>query len=94
MIAKANEVMNIFYLSDEERATYLVASLYESDRASMLGESKREDIAEGIEKGFYDAKMETAKNCLALSLPFATITKITGLSEKEIEGLKDVSKKL
>ena len=94
MIAKANEVMNIFYLSDEERVAYLMASLYESDRASMLGESKREGIAEGIEKDFYDAKMETAKNCLALSLPFATITKITGLSEKEIEGLKDVSKKL
>ena len=51
MIAKANEVMNIFYLSDEERQAYLAASHYESDRASMLGESKREGIAEGMLKG-------------------------------------------
>ena len=51
MIAKANEVMNIFYLSDEERAAYLAASLYESDRASMLGETKRKGIAEGMAKG-------------------------------------------
>ena len=100
MIEKANEVMNIFYLSDEERAAYLAASLYESDRASMLGESRRKGIAEGMargmakgiekgkeegrEEGSYKTKLETAKKCLDMKMPIETIEELTGLTKKEI----------
>ena len=99
MIAKANEVMNIFYLNDEERAAYLAASLYESDRASMLGESRRKGIAEGMakgiakgreegrEEGIYTKAIETARNCLTLKMPLETISTITGLSMEEIAKL-------
>ena len=99
MIAKANEVMNIFYLSDEEREAYLASSHYESDRASMLGESKREGIAEGmargraegikrgIEKGSYNNKIETAKRLLDMGLSLPDIAKATTLSESEIKNL-------
>ena len=103
MIAKANEVMNIFYLSDEEREAYLASSHYESERASMLGESKREGIAEGIaegmargraegikrgiEKGSYNNKIETAKRLLDMGFALPDIAKATTLSESEIKNL-------
>jgi len=95
MMAKANEVMNIFYLSDEERAAYLAASLYESDRASMLGESRRKGIAEGMAKGIekgreegsYNNKIETAKRLLDMGFSIPDIARATTLSESEIKNL-------
>ncbi len=99
MMAKANEVMNIFYLSDEERAAYLAASLYESDRASMLGESRRKGIAEGMargmakgiekgkEEGSYNNKIETAKRLLDMGFSIPDIVRATTLSESEIKNL-------
>jgi len=41
-------------------------------------------IKQGIKQGSYDAKIETAKNCLNIKMPVETIAKITGLTEKEI----------
>ena len=91
MIAKANEVMNIFYLNDEERAAYLAASLYESDRASMLGETRRKGIAEGMAKGraegIYTKAIETARNLIEMGMAAQNISKATGLSMEEIAKL-------
>ena len=42
---------------------------------------------EGITQGREEGKFETARNCLSLNLPLATISKITGLSIEEIEKL-------
>ena len=42
---------------------------------------------EGIEKGLHAKAIETARNCIALKMPVATIAKITGLTEEEIERL-------
>ena len=68
MIAKANDVMDIFYLNEKERAAYQAALRYESDRVSMLKETEEKAI-------------ETAKNCLTLNINIETISKITGLTQ-------------
>ena len=44
----------------------------------------KQGIKQGIQQGSYDAKIETAKNCLNIKMPVETIAKITGLTEKEI----------
>jgi len=80
MIAKANDVMNMFYSNEKEREAYRLASKYECDRISMLKETERKSMAQGA----YNTKLETARNCLALNMPIETISKITGLMPEEI----------
>lgn len=51
VMAKANEVMNSFYLDDKERERYIAAGRYESDRISMIHESERKGLERGIQQG-------------------------------------------
>lgn len=51
VMAKANEVMNNFYLDDKERERYMAAGRYESDRISMIHESERQGMEQGIRQG-------------------------------------------
>ena len=51
VMAKANEVMNNFYLDDKERERYMAAGRYESDRISMIHESERQGLEQGIRQG-------------------------------------------
>ena len=41
VMTKANNVMDIFYLDEQERRRYEAAWEYESDRLSMINESER-----------------------------------------------------
>ena len=77
VMAKANKVMDIFYLDEQERRRYEAAWEYESDRLSMISESERKGLergkllglaegkslglAEGESRGSRQAKLETAK---------------------------------
>ena len=55
----------------------------------MIRNTELEEATEaGIEKGSQENAIQNAKNALALGLDFETISKITGLSTKEIEKLK------
>ena len=47
----------------------------------------KEGIEAGISQGSQQAKIETAKNLLSMSLPIENIAKATGLSIKEIQDL-------
>ena len=51
VMAKANEVMNNFYLDDKERERYMAAGRHESDRISMIHESERQGLERGIRQG-------------------------------------------
>ena len=51
VMVKANEVMNNFYLDDKERERYMAAGRYESDRISMIHESERRGLEQGIQRG-------------------------------------------
>ena len=57
--------------------------------------AKNEGIAQGISQGFqqgeYQAKVETAKNLLAMNLSIENIAKATGL---DINSIKDLTKSI
>ena len=100
VMAKANEVMNNFYLDDKERERYMAAGRYESDRISMIHESERQGMErgikqgleqgirqgkqEGLEEGSHQKAIETAKNLLSIGLSIENIAKVTGLGTQEV----------
>ena len=89
MIAKANNVMDIFYLNEKERAAYQAAWRYESDRVSMLKETEEKALAKGREEGIKEGIINTAKNLITMNIPIENIAKATGLTQEEIAKLKN-----
>ena len=103
VMAKANKVMDIFYLDEQERKRYEAAWEYESDRLSMINESERKGLergkllglAEGKSLGFAEGEaqgsrqkaLETAKLMLQRDYPSTEICMMTGLTKAEVEAL-------
>ena len=95
-MAKANKVMDIFYLDEQERKRYEAAWEYESDRLSMINESERKGLergraegeARGKAEGSRQKALETAKTMLTMGYPLSDICKIVGLPQAEVEALK------
>ena len=95
VMAKANRVMDIFYLDEQERKRYEAAWEYESDRLSMISESERKGLergraegeARGKAEGSRQAKLETAKNLLQFGLSVQKIAQATGLTKEDVEAL-------
>ena len=99
VMAKANKVMDIFYLDEQERKRYEAAWEYESDRLSMISESERKGLERGkllglaegkslgLTEGSRQAKLETAKLMLQRDYPSTEICMMTGLSQAEVEAL-------
>ena len=91
VMAKANQVMDIFYLDEQERRRYEAAWEYESDRLSMISESERKGLerglAEGEARGSRQAKLETARILKQFGDSITKIVQATGLSKEEIEKL-------
>ena len=95
VMAKANKVMDIFYLDEQERKRYEAAWEYESDRLSMISESERKGLergraegeARGKAEGSRQAKLETAKNLLQFGLSVQKIAQATGLTKEDVEAL-------
>ncbi len=90
-LEKANRQMQEFYSVNEQRALYLAARYAESDRASMLGASRRQGFAlgmeKGMEKGEYKKACQTARILKQLGDSVEKIAQATGLSEEEIQNL-------
>ena len=99
IMAKANKVMDIFYMDEQERKRYEAALEYESDRLSMINESelkglergKSLGLAEGLEQGLARGSrkkaLETAKLMLQRDYPSTEICMMTGLTKAEVEAL-------
>ena len=103
VMAKANKVMDIFYLDEQERKRYEAAWEYESDRLSMISESERKGLergkllglaegkslglAEGEARGSRQKALETAKTMLAMGYPLGDICKIVGLLQEEVAAI-------
>ena len=83
VMTKANKVMDIFYVDEQERKRYEAAWEYESDRLSMISESERK----GLERGSRQKALETAKNLLQFGLSVENIAKATGLNKEDVETL-------
>ena len=102
VMAKANKVMDIFYLDEQERKRYEAAWEYESDRLSMLSESERKGLERGKLLGLAEGKslglaegarqkaLETAKTMLTMGYPLGDICKIAGLSQEEVEAIENL----
>ena len=90
-MTKANNVMDIFYLDEQERRRYEAAWEYESDRLSMINESERKGLERGkslgLAEGSRQAKLETARLMKQASCEITFIEKMTGLSAEEIAQL-------
>ena len=94
-MVKANKVMDIFYLDEQERKRYEAAWEYESDRLSMISESERKGLergkslglAEGEARGSRQAKLETAKILKQFGDSIQKIMQATGLSKEEVEAI-------
>ena len=83
VMAKANKVMDIFYLDEQERRRYEAAWEYESDRLSMISESERK----GLERGSRQKALETARLMKQANCEIPFIEKMTGLSKEEVEAI-------
>ncbi|UTC44265.1 hypothetical protein [Treponema sp. OMZ 857] len=83
VMAKANKVMDIFYLDERERKRYEAAWEYESDRLSMISESERK----GLERGSHQKALETARLMKQANCEIPFIEKMTGLSKEEVEAI-------
>ena len=87
VLIKANQVMDTFYLDEQERKRYEAAWEYESDRLSMISESERKGLERGLAEGSRQAKLETARLMKGMNYPISDICTISGLSVEEIQAL-------
>ena len=83
IMTKANQVMDIFYLDEQERKQYEAAWEYESDRLSMISESERKGRELGIAEGSRQARLETARILKQLGDSTQKIVQATGLTQAE-----------
>ena len=92
VMAKANQVMDIFYLDEQERKRYEAAWEYESDRLSMISEAERKGVERGkslgLAEGSRQAKFETARILKQLGDSITKIAQATGLSKEEVEAIQ------
>ena len=103
VMAKANKVMDIFYLDEQERKRYEAAWEYESDRLSMINESERKGLergraegkslglaegeARGKAEGSRQKALETARILKQFGDSIQKIVQVTGLTVQEVEAL-------
>ena len=83
MMRKANSTITIMEMSPKEKWLYENRMKYEHDKASW----KHVGYQEGVERGSYQTKLETAKNFKQLGFDIAKIAEGTGLSVEEIKAL-------
>ena len=91
VMIKANEVMDIFYLDEQERKRYEAAWEYESDRLSMINESERkgheQGLAEGEVHGARQQALQDARNFKQLGVSIGIISQATGIPLEEVKAL-------
>ena len=83
MMRKANATIELMEMSPKEKWLYENRMKYEHDKASW----KHVGYQEGVERGSYQTKLETAKNFKQLGFDIAKIAEGTGLSVEEIKAL-------
>ena len=80
---KANAAISVMEMSPRDKWLYDSRMKYEHDRASCISEGYRQ----GLDKGAYQNKLETAKLMKKMNYPISDICTISGLSVEEIEKL-------
>ena len=83
IMKKANTAISVMEMSPRDKWLYDSRMKYEHDRASCISEGYRQ----GIDKGVYQTKLETAKLLKQLGDSIQKIIQVTGLTKEEIEKL-------
>ena len=71
---------------------YNIEEMHEAEKQDFYNTGKRDGKQEGMLEGKQEEKLMIAKNMLDLEIDIDKIVKATGLSEEEINNLKDTSK--
>ena len=87
MMAKANATIEVMEMSPKEKWLYENRMKYEHDKASWKHVGYQEGIEQGIERGSYQTKLETAKLMRMHNYPIAEICTMTGLTKEEVEAI-------
>ncbi|MCX6278173.1 MAG: hypothetical protein NT004_08755 [Bacteroidetes bacterium] len=88
-IARATKIIEIDNLDPATVAEMKISEAKKAMISIIETESKKEGIIEGINQGMKEGKLEVAKAGLKEGYPIEMISKITGLTEKEINDLKN-----
>lgn len=92
-LKKAMDTLEFLSQDREARRLYEERQKYLHDEASMIEWATEKGIAQGREKGLLEGEkrkaIEIAKNMLSLGIEVSVIAKASGLSESEVEALKD-----
>ena len=83
----AQKLWNRISANDQLKAQQRAQDKYQRDKDSEIAIAKEEGLTEGLEKGKHNAKIETAKNLLAMGLSIEQISIATGLTVDKIQGL-------
>ena len=91
MMRKANTTIEVMEMSPKEKWLYENRMKYEHDKASWKHVGYQEGMLQGeikgIDKGAYQAKLETAKLMKQANCELDFIIQMTGLSKEEVEKL-------
>lgn len=86
---KAEKIMqNIKKGKGGKRKMMTVFETIEEDNKLIYSNGKKDGIKTGIKTGIRQSKMEIIKNMIKENLPIDLISKITGISQKEINKMK------
>ena len=85
MMRKANSTIELMEMSPKEKWLYENRMKYEYDKASWKHVGYQEGIEQGISRGAYQTKLETAKLMKKANCEIDFIIQMTGLSEEEVE---------
>jgi len=92
-VKKVMDTLEFLSQDREARRLYEERQKYLHDEASMIEWATEKGMEKGMEKGLVEGEkrkaIEIAKNMLSLGIEVSVITKTSGLTESEVEALKD-----
>lgn len=88
-VKKVMDTLEFLSQDREARRLYEERQKYLHDEASMIEWATEKGIAKGLVEGEKRKAIEIAKNMLSFGIEVSVIAKTSGLSEPEVEALKD-----
>lgn len=88
-LKKAMDTLEFLSQDREARRLYEERQKYLHDEASMIEWATEKGIEKGLVEGEKRKAIEIAKNMLSFGIEVSVIAKTSGLTESEVEALKD-----
>ncbi|MEK3922589.1 Rpn family recombination-promoting nuclease/putative transposase [Paenibacillus sp. FSL K6-2393] len=88
-VKKIRDTLEFLSQDREARRLYEERQKYLHDEASMIEWATEKGIEKGLVEGEKRKAIEIAKNMLSFGIEVSVIAKTSGLSEPEVEALKD-----